>query len=123
MATLAPIVGFTLPKNAAEDSFNLLPAYQGKAREPLRPSIVHHSIDGVFSIREGAWKLELGLGSGGFSSPKVEQPTPNGPLGQLYNLADDPAETRNLWKERPEIVKRLTALLDQQRSKGHSRPL
>ena len=29
MATVAEIVGFTLPPNAAEDSFSFLPALQG----------------------------------------------------------------------------------------------
>ncbi len=123
MATAAAIVDFKLPREAGEDSYNLLPAYLGQAKKPLRPNIVHHSIDGVFSLREGPWKLELGLGSGGFSPPKIEPRVPGGPAGQLYHLVDDPAETKNLWNERPEIVKRLTALLQQQRQQGYSRPL
>jgi arylsulfatase A len=123
MATTASIVDFKLPRNAGEDSYNLLPAFRGKAEAPIREAVVHHSVDGMFSIRQGPWKLELGLGSGGFSEPKHEDPAPGGSLGQLYNLESDPVEANNLWLKRPEIVKRLTALLDRYRSQGYSRPM
>ena len=122
MSTAAAISGFKLPGNAGEDSYNLLPALRGEARKPIRNAIVHHSSEGVFCIREGSWKLVLGLGSGGFTLPKRIEPTAGGPQGQLYNLADDPAETRNLWLERPEHVRRLTALLERYQRQGHSRP-
>jgi hypothetical protein len=32
--------------------------------------MIHESNDGMITIREGDWKLELGLGSGGFSAPE-----------------------------------------------------
>jgi arylsulfatase A-like enzyme len=76
---------------------------------------------GVFSIRQGQWKLILGRGSGGFSSPKTYKPKPGEPTGQLYNLQDDLAETKNLWDGHPEIVKRLTDLLEKYKRQGHSR--
>jgi arylsulfatase A-like enzyme len=49
-----------------------------------------------FAIRSGAWKL---LARG------------NGEGAELYNIVDDPSETRNLAAERPEIARRLTARL------------
>jgi arylsulfatase A-like enzyme len=122
MATAADVVGFKLPKDAGEDSYNLLPAYLGQNRSPIREAIVHHSSLGMFSIRQGEWKLELGLGSGGFTPPPRVEPTPGGPLGQLFNLARDPAESDNLWLKHPEIVARLTALLDKYKHQGYSRP-
>lgn len=120
MATLAAITGYRVPHNAGEDSYNLLPVLKGKASRPVRDSIIHHSINGVFSIRKGDWKLELGLGSGGFTVPAKEEPVPGGPIGQLYNLAVDPGETNNLWLERQDVVKSLTSLLDQQKAQGFS---
>jgi hypothetical protein len=39
----------------------------------------------------------------------------------LYNLAVDPGETENLWLKRPEIVARLTALLEKYQREGRSR--
>ena len=41
---------------------------------------------------------------------------------ELYDIAADPGETRNLYFERPEIVKELKALLDQSKASGRSRP-
>ena len=121
-ATVAAIVGETLPDNAGEDSFSILPALLGEAAGPTRPAIVHHSGGGMFAIRQGPWKLVLGLGSGGFTQPVTVKPSPGGPKGQLYNLADDPGETRDLYQDRPEIVDRLSALLDSYRKDGRSRP-
>ncbi len=121
MATTAAITGQTLPAGAGEDSYNLLPALLGRAQAPIRDAIVHHSVEGVFAIRQGNWKLILGLGSGGFSPPvRVEQAV-GGPAGQLYDLAADPAENHNLYQKRPDVVARLSALLDKYQSRGHSR--
>lgn len=121
MGTLAPIVNYALPKDAGEDSYNLLPALLGQKGKPIREAIVHHSNQGMFSIRQGEWKLELGLGSGGFSKPQTVEPVPGGPKGQLYNLAKDPTEADNLYLKYPEIVARLTALLDKYKQQGFSR--
>jgi hypothetical protein len=77
----------------------------------------------MFSIRQGDWKLELGLGSGGFSAPIEVKPTPGGPKGQLYHIGKDPTEADNVWLQHPEIVGRLTALLEKYQRQGFSRPL
>ena len=122
LATCAAIVGADLPKDAGEDSYNILPALLGEKRDrPIREAIVHHSVSGVFAIRRGDWKLIVGRGSGGFTPPRVIKPKPGEPIGQLYNLADDPAETKNLYQDRPEIVARLTALLERYKQTGRSR--
>jgi arylsulfatase A-like enzyme len=122
MATAADIVDFKLPHDAGEDSFDLLPAITGTARRPIREAIVHHSNRGMFSIRAGTWKLELGLGSGGFSMPVTEAPTPGGPEGQLYDIAKDPEEATNLYQQHPDVVARLSALLAKYQREGRSRP-
>jgi Integrase core domain len=40
--------------------------------------------------------------------------------GQLYNIADDPGERKNVYAEDPEIVQRLTELLERYRRDGRS---
>jgi arylsulfatase A len=121
MGTLAAILHVDLPPDAGEDSFNLLPALLHQPHRPIRNTIVDHSIDGMFTIREGNWKLELGLGSGGFSDPRTVDPVPGSVKGQLYNLADDPHELYNVYAQHPEIVERLTKFLDTYKDAGHTR--
>jgi arylsulfatase A-like enzyme len=123
-ATAAEITGFKLPDKAAEDSYSMLHALLGKRLErPIREAIVHHSSRGHFSIRQGPWKLNIGRGSGGFTPPFEYTPKPGEPAGELFNMADDLAETRNLYLERPEIVARLTGLLEKYQQQGYSRPV
>jgi len=125
MATCAAIVGTTLPDNAGQDSYNILPALLGEKRDrPVRDAIVNHSSKGVFAIRQGHWKLILGTkGSGGWVGRRDRGPFGPDKPGQLYNLADDPYETNDLWNEHPEIVQHLTKLLQKYKEQGHSRPL
>lgn len=121
MATAADLVGADLPPDAAEDSHSILPLLRGEELgEPIREATVHHSVDAMFSIRQGQWKLILGLGSGGFSDPRRLDPQPGGPEGQLYNMIDDPQETTNLWQQEPTIVERLTSLLHRYQEEGRS---
>jgi arylsulfatase A len=122
MGTAAAITGMTVPNDAGEDSYNLLPALMGKQGKPIREAVVHHSSLGMFSIRQGEWKLELGLGSGGFSAPAHIDPKPGGPRGQLYHIGKDPTEADNVWQRHPEVVARLTALLEKYQRQGYSRP-
>lgn len=123
MATAAEIVGRPLPDNAGEDSVSMLPALMGCTPRAAREAIVHHSINGSFSIRAGRWKLALCPGSGGWSKPRPKDPeTKTLPPVQLYDLQTDVAETRNVQKDHPEIVERLTRLLEKYISEGRSSP-
>ncbi len=113
MATCAAIVGAELPESTGEDSYNILPTLLGEKRNGAgRRDVIHHSSTGVFSIRRDDWKLILETqGSGGWPPPRDGGPKPGTP-GQLYHIFDDPGETTNLWDAHPEIVQRLTALLE-----------
>ncbi len=123
LATCAELLGSPLPATAGEDSVSILPALLGTARAPLHEAVVHHSIAGVFSIRQGPWKLALGPGSGGWGKPSDVEARKNGlPEVQLYNLATDPGETRNVQAENPAVVARLNALLTRFVTDGRSTP-
>ena len=120
-ATLAEVHGVALEDDQAEDSFSMLEILRG-VDAPVRQSVIHHSGGGTFAIRKGDWKLiEGNLGSGGFSRPGRIAPRDGGPRGQLYNLRDDPKETKNLWMQEPEKVKELLAELEAIRKNGRSR--
>lgn len=122
-ATCAAILGRKLPDHAAVDSVSLLPVLLGEAAAPQREPVVHHSINGSFAIRQGKWKLCLCANSGGWSAPKPGGPSSEKlPPVQLYDLADDPAESRNVHAEHPEVVARLAALLEKFAAEGRSTP-
>ncbi len=113
LATVADIVGAPLPDGAGPDSVSMLSALEGKAgADALRDYTIHHSIDGVFAVRQGPWKFIDSAGSGGWSSNGKSAPGPDAPRVQLYNLTDDIGETTNLWSAMPEKVDALGALLE-----------
>ncbi|MDI1312321.1 arylsulfatase [Prosthecobacter sp.] len=121
MATAADAVDAKLPETAAEDSFSILPALLGESGKPVRQSVIHHSINGSFALREGDWKLELCAGSGGWSDPRPGSPGEKGlPDTQLYNLKTDISEKDNVQAGHPEIVAKMTAELEQIVTSGRS---
>ena len=77
--------------------------------------------NGVFALREGPWKFTPVRGSGGFSFPKNLKPAPGEATSQLYHLADDPAETRNLALERKDIAARMEKRLTEIQSGERTR--
>lgn len=123
LATAAEIVGAKVPADAAEDSVSMLPALLGKADKPLREATVHHSINGSFAIRQGNWKLCFCPGSGGWSAPRPNRDETTGlPPLQLFDLASDIGEQKNLQADKPEIVARLTQLMEKYVADGRSTP-
>jgi arylsulfatase A len=131
MATSAALLGKSLPADTGEDSYNILPALLGeKRRAPVRPDVILHSANGKFAIRRGDWVLidaPTGDDNGKHGEPewlKQERGYKTNTFpGELYNLRNDLAQRHNLYGERPDIVKRLTALLEKYKTSGRSAPL
>ena len=117
-ATVAEIVGKELPNNAAEDSFSLLPLLRGNPWARPRAAVTHHSIQGMFAIRDGRWKLVAGNGSGGREDP-IGQPFER-PY-QLFDIASDPSEQSNVYDQHPAVAQRLERELERIRSWDRSR--
>jgi arylsulfatase A-like enzyme len=124
LATSAAIVGEPLPpqESGAEDSVSFLPALTGDPAQPLRDHLIVHSADGNFAIRKGPWKWiegepvdEVKPGARKMRADEYRQ--------QLYNTKDDPAETRDVSAEHPEVVSELRGLLGRYRDGGYSRSL
>ncbi|MCA9072200.1 MAG: arylsulfatase, partial [Planctomycetaceae bacterium] len=86
-ATCAAIAGQEPMPGVAEDSVSLLPMLNGHTDHQRGVPVIHHSVSGMFSIRDGQWKLVLGNGSGGRQNPKGK---PFGKPYQLYDLKNDP---------------------------------
>ena len=93
---------------------------RGKGWSTQRAPVIHHSGGGMFSLRDGKWKMVFGSGSGGRQQPRgkpFEKPY------FLFDLEKDPSETTNVIEEYPQVAQRLTERLETLRSSGRSRPL
>jgi len=129
-ATVAALLGTTLPPNAGEDSFNLLPTLLGQPRrQPGRAATVHHSASGKFALRKGDWVLidaRSGDDNGAQGEPQwfkdergyVDDDQP----GQLFNVQEDLSQRRNHFAEHPELARELKGLLTKYRREGRSTP-
>ena len=131
MATVANLVGASLPDGAAEDSFNILPYLLEpfSRNKPIRPFTLHQTISLKLAIRKGPWKYLDHLGSGGnrYDRPNLKtfalpETTPEA-KGQLYRLDVDPGETHNLIERFPSIARELKDQHGKWKTAGHSRPL
>lgn len=104
IASFASLTGQKLPDDAAPDSIDVLPALLGAGRG--RDHLVEHG--NVLALREGAWKLvPAGRNKGGGA--------------QLFNLAEDIGETRNVAQTNPDRVAEMADRLQRIRSSGKSR--
>lgn len=123
LATCADILDTELPAEAGEDSVSALPLLQGKLAAPVRPFAVHHSLSGKFAIRRNDWVFIDAPSGDDNREPqwfKEERGyTPHNYPGELFNLKDDISERKNLYGEYSEIVKELSALLEQVKRGEH----
>ena len=118
MPTIAKVAGAKIPKDV--DGIDILPYLRGKTskephdvlfwrttehaalqrmrRQPKKAEMVY--IPHIAAVREGKWKLVV-LDDAG----KAEH-------AELYDLANDPSETRNLASEEPKTLNRLMKKLE-----------
>ncbi|MEM9644665.1 MAG: arylsulfatase [Planctomycetota bacterium] len=126
MATIASIIDYELPSDAAEDSHDLVPLLRGDTGA-VRKTHVHNTRANQYAIRHGDWLLvdfKNGYMSGrnqawedrhGYEADD-EQAT------ELYDLANDLEQRHNLAAKNPDKVAELQAVLKQVREAGHSAP-
>lgn len=128
MATLADVLGVSLPDDAAGDSFSFLSLLDGSSKSATRPFLVTQAFAGArtLSIRKGEWKYLDHPGSGGnrYEPGSELEPgfLPDPAPASLYNLTSDPGEKKNLYDSHPDVVRELKNLLDQVKTSGRSRP-
>ena len=106
LATAAAITGAAIPQNVGEDSVSLLPALTGATDVATREGTIHQSMSGDLAIRQGPWKLIFN----------------NVGTRELYHLNSDLSETNELHSANPEVVARLTALMQRYITEGRSTP-
>ena len=146
LATFAALTGDKLAAGDGPDSFNVLPALTGTPPRPIRDHVLLAPLRKEnLAIRQDDWVYIGAQGGGGFAKT---QPGDHGlggpaalkfageansdvadgrlkagaPAAQLYHLAADPSQTRNVIREHPEVAARLKALLGEYRTNPRTAP-
>ena len=121
LTTFSAIAGQPLPDNAGPDSFNVLPTFFG-GKTPRNHLVVQTNGITRQALRAGAWKFIPGKPGVQAKVTRHIGETSTTPELQLYDLASDLDEQKNLAGENPEKVKEMAARLEQIRAAGRSRP-
>ena len=117
MRTCADIVGYSLPDDAAEDSFSMLPLFAGEFSESSRTQLITISPDNRVAFREENWKLIIS------AHTRLDPIAPNfRPICELYNLATDPSEKTDLAAENEDRVASMIKSLQENFDRGRSTP-
>jgi arylsulfatase A len=128
MATFAALVKAPLPNDAAEDSVDVAPAFQGKKVQ--REGLVHASGSGKLAIRQGDWVL-IAAPSGQDNSKMSGEPkwfrtdrgyTEHKHPYELFNLRDDPAQKSNRYGDEMERARAMLVVLERFQAEDRSVP-
>lgn len=96
-ATSISVAGIQIPTDKKYDGVNLVPHLTGTVKTEPHQTLFWRATAGKSrAVREGSWKFVR---------------TSDGP-DELYDLAGDVGETKNLVSEKPEVASRLAAALD-----------
>jgi len=103
-ASFAALIGAKIPVGDAPDSVNILPALLGDSKIG-RDKLVEHNGAQVLGFRDGQWK---------FIEPRKMANAETGAARspQLYNLADDLGEVKNLNTTQPDASRKLANELE-----------
>jgi len=117
-ATFASIVEYSLGADDAIDSYNLLPVLTGEDYErPLRTATVQNTSAGKYALRQGDWVL-IDAPTGAAKKETKEyldhfglEGYGKGNEGLLFNLKEDPRQSKDLYAEHPDRVESMRSLL------------
>jgi arylsulfatase A-like enzyme len=123
-ASIGELLNIDLQSPAVEagDSYSFYPAWFDDLSKPIRDNMILTSHEGITAIHSGGWKYIDGT---------VREPAPYAFFGdsrqaaeaheQLYDIVNDPYETRDLVNDSTEKVIDLSNLLQHLRNLGYSR--
>jgi len=131
VATFANVLKTSLPKGQAEDSIDVLRAFtEAKSGAPVRDYVILQSADATYDIRMGDWKLVERIDAPAFSPDRNKRTIDAAERrksadlthDELFNLEDDPLETKDVSAGHADIVAKLKQHLVESRERGFTRP-
>jgi len=105
--SLASLAGVNVPADACRDSRDELDTLLGQDKQG-RPHLIHEA--GELALRKGQYKFIPGGKSRDGLGPWQTVDLPKG--GALYDLSLDPAESRNIAADKPQLRDELASLLE-----------
>jgi arylsulfatase A len=126
LATFAAVMDYTLPDSAAVDSHNMLPYLRGEA-ERVREACVQNTNANGYALRQGDWLLIQAKDGYVTARNKAWESRHDYPADdqnpvELYNLAEDIEQKKNLAAAQPERVASMVAALQEIRAGRGTRP-
>lgn len=111
MPTIAEAVKIKAPKNI--DGISFLPTFVSKKKQKQHEYLYweFHAVGGKQAVRQGKWK-----------AVRLNVLTKEKTVTELYDLDQDPSETKNLAAQFPEKVKELEALMQKSHTESASFP-
>jgi arylsulfatase A-like enzyme len=106
-ATILELAGGDVPPEHVVDGRSLIPYLEGKAPSP-RSDYYYYRGKTLSAVRSGNWKGHFAKTQAGRNGGNKDLVACSPP--ELYDLNADPAEMRNLQREYPEIVAKLTQM-------------
>ncbi|KLU04248.1 arylsulfatase A precursor [Rhodopirellula islandica] len=122
-ATMAEMLGHSIPDGQAKDSRSLMPLLKD-SRQTHRQSLVQNTRVDEYALRDGKWLLidaKSGYVSGrnkGWESRR-QIPADDKQPHELYDLSVDIGQRDNVAGEHPEVVERMKSLLQTIREDGY----
>lgn len=111
-ASLAALMGKTLPAGAGTDSRNYLDAFLGKDKEG-RPYVMEFA--GALSVSDGEWKYIVPNRKPAYNK-LTDTELGNSPEEQLYHLTEDVGERHNVAPQHPDVVRRMKRIIRHEQS-------
>jgi arylsulfatase A-like enzyme len=103
LPTFLGLAGAGVPDGLGVDGLDITPLFTGQPPTDMAPrTFAYYHHDSLEAVRAGNWKLHLRKG--------------DQPVGELYDLVADPAETRNRHAERADLVAELSRIADSYRT-------
>ncbi|MEY2428993.1 MAG: hypothetical protein QOJ40_1878 [Verrucomicrobiota bacterium] len=131
LATFASILNAPLPRGNAEDSFDVLRAFtESQSGPPVRDHVILQAADATYDIRMGDWKFVERKDAPEFESVrnkrKSEQAAKKRKTAalrndELYNLKQDPSETKDVLAANAELAAKMKKTLTESRDRVFTR--
>ncbi len=106
LPTLTKLTGGGIDESKL-DSKDIWPLVTGENRNPEKRTIYWNMQNKLFALRHGDWKV-------------IDSHRDNDTFTELYNIAEDPYEKKDMAAQKPELVKKLLNMIEQERKKDGS---